>query len=88
MQFDRVVGNTRVMNAGSVGMPFGIPGAYWLLIDGTDVQLRTTAYDLEAAAARVRATRYPQADNFAASNILNPPGEVVILEMFAKAELK
>jgi Calcineurin-like phosphoesterase superfamily domain len=27
MQFDRMVGTTRVVNAGSVGMPFGEPGA-------------------------------------------------------------
>jgi predicted phosphodiesterase len=30
MQFDRMIGKTRVVNAGSVGMPFGDPGAYWL----------------------------------------------------------
>ena len=39
MQFDRTVGTSRVVNAGSVGMPFGEPGAYWLLL-GPDVQLR------------------------------------------------
>jgi len=32
MQFDRTIGETRVVNAGSVGMPFGAPGAYWLLL--------------------------------------------------------
>ena len=36
MQFDRIVGRTRVVNAGSVGMPFGEPGADWLLL-GPDV---------------------------------------------------
>src|SRR6266852_4075795 len=30
MQFDRSIGSIRVVNAGSVGMPFGKPGAYWL----------------------------------------------------------
>ena len=30
MQFDRTIGTTRVVNAGSVGMPFAAPGAYWL----------------------------------------------------------
>jgi predicted phosphodiesterase len=30
MQFDRTIGKTRVVNAGSVGMPFGEPGACWL----------------------------------------------------------
>ena len=32
MRFDRMIGRTRVVNAGSVGMPFGEPGAYWLLL--------------------------------------------------------
>src|SRR6185295_6074345 len=87
MQFDRTIGTVRVINAGSVGMPFGEPGAYWLLL-GLDVQLRRTSYDLEAAAARVRATKYPAADEFAARNILQPPSEPDILAVFANAGLK
>ena len=87
MQFDRTVGNIRVVNAGSVGMPFQDPGAYWLLL-GPDVQLRHTSYDLANAAERIRATRYPQAEDFAARNVLQPPSEASILEMFSHAELK
>jgi diadenosine tetraphosphatase ApaH/serine/threonine PP2A family protein phosphatase len=87
MQFDRLVGRTRVVNAGSVGMPFGEPGAYWLLL-GTDVQLRHTPYDLAKAAGRIRATSYPQAEDFAARNVLQVPSEKEMLEAFAKAELK
>jgi hypothetical protein len=41
MQFDRMIGKVRVLNAGSVGMPFGEPGAYWLLLE-PDVQLQHT----------------------------------------------
>lgn len=87
MQFDRTVGKIRVVNAGSVGMPFQDPGAYWLLL-GPDVQLRHTSYDLANAAERIRATRYPQAEDFAARNVLQPPSEASILEMFSHAELK
>jgi predicted phosphodiesterase len=87
MQFDRTIGTTRVVNAGSVGMPFGEPGAYWLVL-GPDVQLRHTPYDLAKAAERIRATSYPQAQDFAAKNILQPPSEKEMLEAFAKAELK
>jgi putative phosphoesterase len=86
MQFDRRVARLRVVNAGSVGMPFGAPGAYWVLL-GPDVQLRRTPYDLAGAAARIRETNYPQADDFAARNVLQPPSEREILEAFAKAEL-
>jgi predicted phosphodiesterase len=87
MQFDRMVGKTRVVNAGSVGMPFGEPGAYWLLL-GPDVQFRHTPYDLAKAAECIRATSYPQAEDFAAHNILQPPSEKEMLEAFSKAELK
>lgn len=81
MQFDRLVGGTRVVNAGSVGMPFGEPGAYWLLL-GPDVELRRTTYDLDAAAARIRASNYPQAEMFAEQHVLAPPPEAVMLEWY------
>ncbi|HEX7183484.1 MAG TPA: metallophosphoesterase family protein [Thermoanaerobaculia bacterium] len=87
MQFDRKIGGVRVVNAGSVGMPFGEPGAYWLLL-GPDVQLRHTPYDLAKAAERIRDTSYPQAHDFAARNILQPPSEAEMLEVFARAELR
>jgi putative phosphoesterase len=87
MQFDRSVGKIRVVNAGSVGMPFGVPGADWLLL-GPDVQLQHTAYDLTRAADRIGATKYPQAEDFAARNVLQPPSEEQMLTVFARAELK
>jgi predicted phosphodiesterase len=85
MQFDRTVGRTRIVNAGSVGMPFQEPGAYWALL-GPGVELRRTGYDLAAAAARVTATTYPHAAHSAAA-ILSPSSEQSMLEQFSKAEL-
>src|SRR5262245_58181044 len=87
MQFDRTIGRTRVVNAGSVGMPFAKAGAYWLLL-GPDVQQRRTSYDLERAAERIRATGYPHAEDFASRNVLQPPTEEEMLNAFAHAELK
>jgi putative phosphoesterase len=87
MQFDRTVGRTRVVNAGSVGMPFGQPGAYWLEL-GTDVHLRRTSYDLKNAAERIRATSYPQAEKFAERIIRQPPSQEEMLAIFAKSELR
>ena len=86
MQFDRMIGATRVVNAGSVGMPFSEPGAYWLLL-GTDVELRRTEYDLSAAAERIRRSSYPQAADFAEKSVLHPPTEAAMLEMFAPVAL-
>jgi predicted phosphodiesterase len=87
MQFDRTVGRVRVVNAGSVGMPFGEPGACWLLL-GPDVQLRHTPYDLVKAAERIRGTQYPQAEDFAARNVLKPPSADETLRAFARVELR
>jgi len=87
MQFDRMIGKIRVVNAGSVGMPFGEPGADWLMLDG-EVQLQHTTYDLTKAAERIRKTMYPQAQEFAANHVLQPPGEKQMLEAFARAQLQ
>ena len=87
MAFDRTVGRVRVVNAGSIGMPFGAPGAHWLML-GPGVELRHTPYDLEAAADRIRQTQYPMAGDFAAQYVLQPPTEAKMLELFAAAELK
>jgi predicted phosphodiesterase len=87
MQFDRMVGRIRVVNAGSAGMPFGEPGADWLLL-GPEVQLRHTTYNLARAAERIRATDYPHAQDFAAKNVLQPPSEIEMLEAFTRVELK
>lgn len=82
MPFDRMVGQVRVVNAGSVGMPFGEPGAHWLLL-GPEVEPRVTHFDLERAASRIRATDYPQAEDFAANNVLQCPCEEKMLRLFS-----
>jgi putative phosphoesterase len=86
MQFDRTIGTTRVVNAGSVGMPYGEPGAYWLLL-GPTIQFRRTDYDRERAAARILATSYPQAEDFAANNVVHIPSEAEALEVFTRNSL-
>ena len=84
MQFDRMVGKTRVVNAGSIGMPFGLPGADWLLL-GPDVDLRHTNYDRARARRRIASTGFPNVPEF---DMLNPPAAEKMLERFSKAELK
>lgn len=88
MQFGRTIGNISVVNAGSVGMPFGEPGADWLLLKGTELEFRHTSYDLKEAAERIRHTSYPDAEEFAARSILQPPTKQEMLKAFARAEIK
>jgi predicted phosphodiesterase len=88
MQFDRMAGAVRIVNAGSIGMPFAHPaGAHWLLL-GPDVQLRQTSYDVNKAADRIRATGYPQVESVLLRYVLNPPTEAETLQLFAGAELR
>jgi predicted phosphodiesterase len=84
VQFDRVVGGVRIVNAGSVGMPYeDQPGAYWALL-GPDVELRRTDYDLERAASVIRAGAFPGADEFAQENVLHPAGAAEATDEFER----
>jgi putative phosphoesterase len=82
-QFDRRVGDLRLVNAGSVGMPYeDRPGAYWLLVDGGEPAFRHTEYDLEAAAERIRAGGWPEAETWIAENLLTVPSAREAAEFF------
>ncbi|MEW1638545.1 metallophosphoesterase family protein [Streptomyces sp. NPDC093801] len=59
MPFVRLAHGRLVVNPGSVGMPYGRAGAHWALL-GPGVDLRTTRFDLRAAAARLgRESAFP-----------------------------
>ena len=82
VQFDRCVAGIRSVNAGSVGMPYeGRDGAYWALL-GPDVELRRTAYSLEDAAERYRASGDPLAEQMV-EVLVSPPSRE---ELIAHAE--
>src|SRR5262249_11171499 len=72
MQFDRAVDGTRILNAGSGGMPYqGAPGAFWLLL-GPEVDFRRSDYEVDAFADRVAASGFP--DDELAPLLRHPPG--------------
>jgi len=60
VQDDRhVPGAPRLVNAGSVGLPYqGRRGAYWAIL-GPDVELRCTKYDVDTALASLCASQFP-----------------------------
>jgi putative phosphoesterase len=72
MPFDRMAGSVRVINPGSVGMPYGEPGAYWAVL-GPKIEFRRTDYDRAAAAERIRESAWSGAVGFATSNVLTVP---------------
>jgi predicted phosphodiesterase len=83
MQFDRSVDGRRVVNAGSVGLPYGAPGAHWLRL-GPDVEHVRTPYDSDSFADRVKTLEWPLAERFAEENIRSVPSEEEALEFFER----
>ncbi len=81
MPFDRLFDRRRIVNTGSVGMPYGHAGASWALID-RDIVLRRTLYDVEAAAARIARTGMPDAEEFIRTCVRSTPSDRDVLEAF------
>ena len=83
MQVDRRVGRWRVVNAGSVGMPYEHePGARWALL-GPNVDLRRTEYDREEAARRLReAVAERTEDSSVIETMVRPPAREAVLDFF------
>lgn len=74
MQWERRAGDVLWICAGSVGMPYeDEPGAYWALLEPDRVTFRCTQFDRERAAAAVRSSGHPLADELAAENVLRVP---------------
>lgn len=78
VRYDRRVAGVRVVNPGSVGLPYeGRAGAYWALL-GPEVQFRRTEYDVERMLAHARALGFPQLEELAGPSFVAPvdPDEV------------
>lgn len=83
-QFERMVGTTLVLNAGSVGLPYeGRRGAYWALL-GPAVELRRTEYDIDAAVALIRDAGADTAEGIIVGTLLEPPTREEAAEQFER----
>jgi putative phosphoesterase len=72
VQFERRIAGRRLVNAGSVGLPYeGRPGAYWVAL-GPDVEHRRTQYDVEAAAVLFERSGHPSGSQLAV-HLREPP---------------
>ena len=85
MPFDRLAAGHRIVNAGSVGMPYGPPGACWALLDASGPQLRRTAYDVDAAADRIAASAYADGAEWAAEYVRTQYSDTEALAAFTAA---
>jgi predicted phosphodiesterase len=69
MQFDRAFGDKRVVNAGSIGLPYGAAGAHWVEL-GPGIRHRRAAYD----ASSLHVSEWPRAAEILAV-VESPPSE-------------
>lgn len=69
-QFERRVGDLRVVNAGSVGMPYeSRVAAFWLEVTDGEPRFRSTDVDAERLADGILASGWPDAEEFVAENV-------------------
>jgi predicted phosphodiesterase len=89
-QVDRRVDGWRLLNAGSVGVPYeGDPDARWAVLGGDQgVELRRTPYDIEAAVEEIRRTGCPVAEDWMVATLLRPPDPDEVSAMFERRALE
>jgi putative phosphoesterase len=83
MPFDRLFDRRRIVNAGSVGMPYGHTGASWALL-GPEVTLRRTGYDTAEATRLMAGSAMPDLREFIDDNVCTAPSDAEALEVFGK----
>lgn len=83
MQFDRLAAGHRVVNAGSVGMPYGSPGACWAML-GPDITLRQTEFDTASAADRIARSGYDGAPDWAQEYVRQHYSDTEALAAFSE----
>jgi predicted phosphodiesterase len=84
-QYDRTVDGKRVINAGSVGIPYqGRPvGAFWALLGPEGVALHRSDYDLGGAVERFRTLEYPGVEDLVEA-LLEPPNPDWVADFFER----
>ena len=84
-QYDRRLDDRRVVNAGSVGLPYqGEPAdAFWALLGNERVDLRRSDYDLRGAVNNFRALGYPGVEDFE-EGLLEPPNPTWVADYFER----
>jgi putative phosphoesterase len=84
-QFEHQVGEQRIVNAGSVGLPYeGDGAARWLwLVDG-EPELRSTTYDAAAAGERMLAAGWPDERSIRGA-LIDPVEPIVVTTLFEES---
>jgi putative phosphoesterase len=69
-QFDRRVGDLRLVNAGSIGMPYeGDVAAFWAIVEDGEPRHMRTPIDIDRAVAGLHSSAWPGSEEFIAENV-------------------
>jgi putative phosphoesterase len=84
VRYDRRAAGFRIVNPGSVGLPYETqPGAYWAIL-GPGVEHRRTKYDYDAMINAARALDFPRLDDLVQSSLVEPIGPDEASEYFER----
>jgi len=82
--YARQVDRRWVVNSGSTGMPYGAPGAPWVLLDAQGVHLRTTRIDPRRIADDILSgSNFPGVRSWVDDYVLSPPSDLDAVVAFA-----
>jgi putative phosphoesterase len=82
VRYDRRAAGVRIVNPGSVGLPYETqPGAYWAIL-GPHVEHRRSDYDIDAMIDQARALDFPNLDELVQSSLVEPLGPDAATEYF------
>lgn len=83
MPFLRLVDGRLVVNPGSVGLPYGRPGAHWAILSGGTVSMGRTLIDPDVLARELIAqSGLPGVGQWVEANLREPAGDVEALTAF------
>lgn len=83
LPFVRLAAGRLVINPGSVGLPYGRPGAHWALLQDGAVSLRRTLIDPEELVRRTAAkSSMPMVDEWLADFVRHPATDTQVIEAF------
>jgi putative phosphoesterase len=83
MPFLRLVDRRLVVNAGSVGMPYGHRGASWALLDNGAVALHRTSLDASMVAREIRdRSSFADIEEWISDYVLDPASDTEAISVF------
>ena len=83
MPFLRLVGGRLIVNAGSVGLPYGRAGAHWAILSGGAVTMGRTHVDPDVLVGEVVArSEFPGVARWAHDNLRVPASDLEALRAF------